>query len=151
MQSAILTRFWSKVEKTDGCWIWKASIQNNGYGQFSVRHGKIVLAHRFAYESAHGPIPTDQPWCVCHTCDNKICVNPQHLWLGTSADNTTDKMRKGRGRTYNQKLNRDQVATIRGLHATGAYTHKELGGLFGVNQSTITRIINNKVWKEAHQ
>lgn len=94
-----MERFWKKVQKTDWCWIWTASFFTNGYGQF--RHGsrtdgtrKLDHAHRMAYRLEVGQIP--EGMLVCHKCDNKKCVNPDHLFLGTSKDNTQDMIKKGR-------------------------------------------------------
>ena len=96
-------RFWAKVNK-DGpipphrpelgkCWVWTASKYQNGYGQFSIGR-KAIFAHRLSFEIAHGQIAPG--WCVCHACDNKPCVNPGHLWLGSYADNMRDASAKGR-------------------------------------------------------
>jgi HNH endonuclease len=88
-------RFWSKVHKTDTCWIWIAAKWPNGYGHF-VLPTHHALAHRVAWELTHGPIP--EGMYVLHNCpgqDNKACVNPQHLWLGTHQDNATDAIAKG--------------------------------------------------------
>jgi hypothetical protein len=88
----LIARFWAKVEKTDGCWLWRAQIAC-GYGRFRSDQGNMQ-AHRFAWIITNGPIP-DGLW-VLHKCDVKICVNPEHLFLGTHEDNMADMVQKGR-------------------------------------------------------
>lgn len=88
-------RFWEKVEKTEGCWNWTGAVYGGGYGNLNAGpDGGYVRAHRFSYELHHGPIPHGQ--LVMHACDNRRCVNPAHLSLGTHRDNTRDAMAKGR-------------------------------------------------------
>ena len=89
-----LERFRNKVSYGPHCWNWKASTFNTGYGQFTTADGKNRTAHRVAYEYAYGPIPDGL--YVCHSCDNRKCVNPAHLWLGNAKANVTDMIDKGR-------------------------------------------------------
>jgi len=95
-------RFWAKVDKDgpNGCWVWTASTfrARNGYGKFNAgttaATSKTVYAHRFSYELSNGPIPDGLD--VLHGCDNPPCVNPNHLRLGTAADNSADMLRRKR-------------------------------------------------------
>lgn len=80
----ILTRFWSKVEKTNNCWVWKGYKTNDDYGRFMI-NGKIIYAHRFAYELLRGNIP--QGLILDHLCRNPACVNPSHLEIVTHKQN----------------------------------------------------------------
>lgn len=86
-------RFWGKVEKTDGCWLWKGYRTPKGYGVFKM-NGKNQQAHRAAWMLTHGPIPTGLD--VLHECDNPPCVRPDTLFLGTNTDNQRDSVAKGR-------------------------------------------------------
>lgn len=97
----IEARFWALVDKRGSCWLWTGTRGHGGYGHFGVgRLGvdrRVVTAHRFAWELTNGAIPDGL--YVLHTCDNRWCVNPEHLWLGTAADNAHDAVAKGRLRS----------------------------------------------------
>lgn len=97
-RTPIEERFWPKTKKVGDCLEWQGVRGKAGYGKTGAggRGGKTLLTHRLAWELTNGPIP--EGMCVCHTCDNPPCVNPDHLWLGTHDDNMRDKVAKGRSR-----------------------------------------------------
>ena len=86
-------RFWRRVNKTDTCWWWTGTVATHGYGTMSI-NSEPRLMHRFSYELHKGPVP--EGLFVCHRCDNKRCVNPDHLFTGTHQDNMRDMVEKGR-------------------------------------------------------
>lgn len=88
-----IPRFWARVQKSDGCWLWTGCVTAQGYGEMSV-NGHPTTMHRYSYELHHGPIP--KGLFVCHTCDVKRCVRPDHLYAGTVADNARDAVQRGR-------------------------------------------------------
>ena len=88
-------RFWKYVDKGDDCWLWTGTLYRNGYGNlWDPAAGRKVLVHRYSYELHNGPIPDGL--MVCHSCDVRHCVNPEHLWVGTASDNLGDMAVKGR-------------------------------------------------------
>ncbi len=87
-------KFWRKVNKTAGCWLWTSMLQHRGYGLFFVSGFGYIQSHRYSWEMASGPIP--EGMFVCHTCDTPACVRPGHLFLGTPKDNIDDMIKKGR-------------------------------------------------------
>lgn len=148
-------RFWAKVHKTDGCWLWTAPVTGEGYGRIWSGSGKIhFLAHVGSWMLHFGPVPPYRP-CgihVLHKCDVRHCVNPVHLWLGTDMDNCRDRDTKGRGvwhkgeSSHSAKLTEAEVLEIIRLHAQGR-TQVELGPIFGVTKHAIWRIVHGRNWK----
>ena len=146
-----INNFWKKVNKTDTCWEWKASFTENGYGHLRINKN-IILAHRVSFEMYHNR-RINEGMCICHTCDNRKCVNPLHLFEGTHTDNMIDMLNKGRGNkakgNYNgmAKLTEKQVLEIRDEYAKGETTHRKLALEYDVAFSTIGEIIRRKKWK----
>jgi hypothetical protein len=93
VQGAFEDRFWSRVDKTDGCWLWTGWTSRFGYGRIK-RDNRECLTHRVSWELTNGPIPDGM--CVLHRCDVPACVRPDHLFLGTKTDNAADRTAKGR-------------------------------------------------------
>lgn len=223
------TRFWARVDKTDSCWLWTASLDTGGCGLFRL-DGKLVKAHRYSWELTNGPIPKDHfvmatcgnkacvnpdhlicrsqaeyifwknatpqvdgcwVWSgarftarggygrivienkpigahrysymmfndvtylsrddvICHTCDNPPCVNPDHLFLGTDAINSDDKVTKGRqakgGQLPQTKLTVEDVLAIRQQVSDGI-SQTDLCVKYNMSSASISRIVNRKVWK----
>lgn len=151
-------RFLKKVNK-DGpihpvcgqCWEWLGSLSRSGYGQFMVAH-KALRAHRYSYEIHIGGIPAGLD--ILHKCDNKKCVNPNHLTAGTKQDNIADKVAKDRQakgmKMHFAKLTDDQVREIRRRYKRTGYHGSNMMQLvreFKVARSTMTDIVRGKRWK----
>jgi hypothetical protein len=154
MDEKTIARFWSKVDRRgpDECWEWRAYRMPNGYGQMGIGR-KVFSAHRLAYcIGASVDLPAIADWCVMHSCDNRGCVNPSHLSLGTYRDNNSDMDAKGRrgvvrgeiaGRA---KLTEHDVKAIRAARAAGAKV-VPLAKTYGVYYTTIIAIAKRKSWK----
>lgn len=143
-----MERFWSKVDikGPDECWLWQAEITKNGYGKFTIGHHHIG-AHRMAYELEVGIAPPNK--IVRHTCDNSSCVNPAHLLLGTSKDNSQDMVKRGRSNRGSKHpkalLNEEQVLAIRQLFSGGKTIHY-LSGLYAIKPRTIEAVVYRQNW-----
>lgn len=134
----------------DECWPWPDPTLR-GYGRlWDGDNGVHVRAHRRSYELAYGAI-LDDDLCVCHTCDNRACVNPAHLFLGTRADNLADmrqKRRGAKGETHGRrKLTASQVAEIRDRRAAGE-PRWSVAKAFGVCGETVSLITSRKTWNQ---
>jgi HNH endonuclease len=143
-------RFKAKIDfnHPSGCHIWMGAIAKAGYGYFWINN-KLRGAHRVAWEFAYGAISPKMH--VCHHCDNRACVNPTHLFLGTNADNVADRITKGRARGNwrkgevhpKAKLTLQDVLTIR----SSENSHATLGRKYGGGKSTICYIRARKTWR----
>lgn len=149
-------RFVAMTKPTYGCWLWGGTVMNSGYGSFYFH--KTMAAHRAAWLLFRGEIPANS--FVCHTCDNRLCVYPGHLWLGTHAENMADMVKKGRhdpngcepvnrargARHGSAKLTDDAVAKIRSLFADGT-PQKDIAATFGVSVPTVSAVCTRRVWR----
>lgn len=144
-------RFWSRVRKGDGCWLWTGGLNKpNGYGQINVQR-RHRLAHQVAWCIANpgSSIPPGQ--CVLHRCDNPQCVNPDHLFLGTHSDNmhdmySKDRRQSARGEKHGlAKLTSQDVIAIRARKARGLSLHR-LAKDFGVARRTIQHVVQRRTW-----
>ncbi len=147
-------RFHQKIEKQESCWMWISCLNNWGYGTVS-RRGRTVLAHRVSYEISVGPIP--QGLLVLHRCDVPACIRPDHLFLGSAADNSADARKKGRlllisgSRHGNAKLTEQAVATIRQEERLPNEDKesfcRRIAMKYGVSRTCIYEIIHRRRWQ----
>jgi len=145
-------RFWAKVEKSTYCWYWKGAVANNGYGNFWVNK-KYEKAHRFSYLLKHGNLPKKHAAYVCHICDVPVCVNPDHLWLGTPKQNQDDMRKKGRDycigvpkNLHGAKLTLQQAKEI----FDSPKAQKDLAQEYKVSRPAICRIKKGKAFTQIH-
>lgn len=141
-------RFWEKVDTSGECWEWTACRNRGGYGVFQTSGSSQDTAHRVAHRLALGKIPDGM--LVCHRCDNRGCVRPEHLFLGTDDDNRNDMIAKRRhrhGAAHGMaKLSEVDVLGIRNARA-GGETLQSIATRYGVNVGTIWKIATGKLWR----
>jgi hypothetical protein len=129
------------------CWLWTGAVTADGYGHTTIE-GKNFRTHRLAWELANEPIPLGLS--VCHHCDTPLCVRPDHLFIGTMADNQTDMVQKGRQaagqRNGQAKLTNEQARTIRKRLANGE-SNRRLAAEYGVGYHTIWQIKLGRNWR----
>lgn len=140
-------RFWNYVDTSNECWIWTAGKGKNGYGKFAYVNsdGKKITtgAHRYSYELSKGRIPKDMS--VCHHCDNPPCVNPKHLFLGTTKDNVHDCMRKGRF-PRGEKSGSSILTNAQALEIKEKCNILSLSEEYGISPRTIMDIVTGVTW-----
>ena len=140
-----------KVGSDSDCWLWAGAKQRAGYGHFRNQSGKTITASRFAYELAYGCIAAGMH--VLHRCDNRACVNPAHLFLGTHEENMRDMRKKGRGtcgvKNKSAKITEAQAREI--LALKGAAKSKDLAQKYGLNYGAINAIWKGKAWRHIHE
>ena len=156
-------RFLNKVNFTDTCWLWKGNMTDKGYGNYLISYDPAtkrcqrMLVHRFSWTHFNREIPKGM--LICHKCDVRNCVNPDHLFLGTHKDNAIDRNSKGRhfiiigeanGRS---KLTQEKADQIRKLHLPNGMCGKHsphstssISKKFNVSYSTIYRVVKNEAW-----
>jgi hypothetical protein len=172
-----VSRFWGYVSKPDdpsACWPWQGRRDHTGYGRFSyttqVRKKSSTAAHRYSYFLANGFIPDGMH--ICHSCDNRQCVNPAHLWPGTDLDNSRDKHKKGRGNNpsglrnarYTRpdrtprgethphaKLTNATVIQIRKRYTEDNITFAQIAREFGILPWHASRITQGKAWAHVRE
>lgn len=152
--SKLKKRLESRILKTDGCWIWQGTVTTQGYGSLLNEHHKQETAHRVSYKIYKEEIENNL--CVLHKCDNRLCVNPNHLFLGTRTENMIDKCKKKRqpegSELPHTVLNDEDVYSILSMHFNHGIKMNLIAKYFGVNQGHISTLLGNRRqtrrWKE---
>ena len=139
--------FWAAVRRTDFCWFWRGAVNKCGYGLFGASRSGTALAHRWAWELTRGPIPKGMS--LCHTCDNPRCVNPNHLYVGTHAQNMRDKAIRGRHNAPIGERNRAARMTAADIVCirTSVLPAPILADRYGVSRQAIHAILDRRTWK----
>lgn len=161
----LAARFEQYVKKSRGCWEWGGGIRKDGYGQIAI-DGHQALTHRVSWSLAFGVIPSGM--CVLHRCDNRRCVKPSHLWLGSKGDNNRDREAKGRGnhasgeahgrhtkpertargeRQGSAKLTVDIVRRVRLSYKRGVRGYREVAREFNILWPTVKDVVTRRSWK----
>lgn len=148
-------RFWQRVDKTDTCWNWTGKTNDKGYGYLHCM-GMVESAHRISYVISISPIPDGL--MVLHSCDNRRCVRPDHLFLGTAKDNSDDMYAKGRSYTQRVRnpgilngrshLTESQVREIRALYKETSLTFREIGQRFGISKGQASKVARRLAWRD---
>ena len=154
MSKSIDVRFWEKVDKSGECWIWMGGVAGSGYGVFRGADGRMTSAHRIAYWLERGEIPEGN--VVCHTCDVKLCVRPDHLWCGTQKQNMDDMIAKGRAAKGEQLNHHSQKGSLNYAAKLDEFVVVEIKRLLeeGISQAEVARktgVTRANVWNIKHK
>lgn len=140
-------RFWEKVKRTSTCWVWQGARLLDGYGAFKMSSGSTnghqKRAHHVAWQLTHGVVPKGKQ--VLHTCDNRLCVRPDHLFLGTCKDNMGDKATKQRSHSARSRLTAAQIKRIR--KEAEHCTYRGLAAKYGTQHGVISRIVRRITYR----
>lgn len=143
----MIKKFWALIDKTEECWLWTKYRDRDGYGKFMFNY-KGFKACKLAYILTYGPVPDGI--CVLHKCDNPPCCRPEHLYLGTQADNVADRVNRGRqlrGESHPLTvLNNKEVLDIRRQFTGGRGEQTKLAAIYNVSLAMINRIIRRRTW-----
>lgn len=137
-----------RTDQTGDCWIWTGPRSTYGYGALRYKGRRHSFAHRVMWQLMYGSIPSTL--CVCHRCDNRLCIRPEHLFVGTNQENHEDKISKGRqarGERGYAKLTESEVLEIRRLHESGAAGFRKIARQFGVSATNVKAIVLRQSWK----
>lgn len=156
----LMKRIWDNIDKTETCWLSKYAIDKKGYTHIGIDNKiyKIYKFHRvmlfWSDQSKTTEFNDGKNWQGCHTCPNKHCVNPAHLYWGTPQDNSNDSIKFGTQvfgeRCPRAKLTEIQVKEIRAKYPNGNITQRQLSIEYGVNTSAINNILNGRRWNTYH-